>query len=153
MKVFYNLLDSAVVNARILYKTAKQEKGEWNMAAKNRHTLAWFKVCVLLSLCGSYTSRKRKYGLVAQTTTTKVDLLLKAISNHQIQSMKSIPEFKDKPTQGRYSLCREMKRTACIACLKVYCYECGRERLEELISQHTVTETSLVDNVVYITYT
>ena len=73
---------------------------------------------------------------MAQTTTTEVDLSLKSISENQIQPMKSIPEFKDKPTQGRCSPRCEMKRTACIACLKVYCYECGREHLELLISQH-----------------
>ena len=136
MKVFYHLLDSAVVNAWILYKTAKQEKGEWNMAAKNRHTLAWFKECVLLSLCGSYTSRMRTYS-GTQTTTTKVDHSLKEISSHQIQPMKSIQEFKDKPTQGRCTLCREIKRTACNGCLKVYCYDCGRQHLEQLMSQHS----------------
>ena len=136
MKVFYNHL--IPLSSMLGYCTKLQsKKGELNMVAKKRHTLAWFKECVFLSLCGSYTSRKRTYGLVAQTTTSKVDLSLKAISNHQIQPAKSIPEFKNKLTQGRCSLCREMKRTACIACLKVYCYECGREHLEELISQHT----------------
>lgn len=41
MKVFYHLLDSTVVNACILYKIDQQEKSGWNIAVKQRHTLAW----------------------------------------------------------------------------------------------------------------
>ena len=135
MKVFYHLLDSAVVNAWILYKTAKQEKSEWNMAAKERHNLAWFKESVILSLCSDYTTRKRTYGSMPQTTTPQVGHSLKAISKHQIQPIANIPEYQDKPKMGRCCVCSQPKRTACIACLKVYCYECGRQHLEQLMSQ------------------
>ena len=47
-----------MVNAWILFKTVKQAQGLWNTAAERTHTLAWFKECVILSLCGNYTSRK-----------------------------------------------------------------------------------------------
>ena len=125
MKVFYHLLDSATVNAWILYKTARQEKGEWNMAAQKRHTLAWFKESVILSLCGSYSSRKmRSFGEVKPTPSIPRERSLQTITQHQIQPMVNIPEFEGKPTQGRCCVCNQPKRTACIACLHVYCYEC-----------------------------
>ena len=143
MKVFYHLLDSAVVNAWILYKTAKQEKSEWNMAAKERHNLAWFKESVILSLCGDYTARKKTYGSMPQTTTPQVGHSLKAISKHQIQPIANIPEYQDKAKMGRCCLCNQPKRTACIACLKVYCYECGRQHLEQLMSQSSRTIITL----------
>ena len=50
LKVFFHLLDSAVVNAWILFKTAQKMKKLWNLAEERRYTLAWFKECVILSL-------------------------------------------------------------------------------------------------------
>ena len=143
MKVFYHLLDSAVVNAWILYKTAKQAKGEWNMAAQRRHTLAWFKECVILSLCGKYTSRRRTpFGSDKQTIIPQVSHSLQAIARHQVQSMVNIPAFQDKPKQARCSMCHQPKRTACIECLQVYCYDCGRQHLEQLLLQHSLQNTA-----------
>ena len=97
IKVFYHLLDSAVVTHG---KTAKQEKSEWDMAAKERHNLTWIKESVILSLCSDYTTRKRTYGSMLQTTTLQVGHSLKAISKHQIQPIANIPEYQDKPKNG-----------------------------------------------------
>ena len=143
MKVFYHLLDSAVVNAWILYKTSKQAKGEWNMAAQRRHTLAWFKECVILSLCGKYTSRRRTpFGSGKQTIIPQVGHSLQAIARHHVQSMVNIPAFQDKPEQARCSMCHQPKRTACIEFLQLYCYDCGRQHLEQLLLQHSLQNTA-----------
>ena len=135
IKIFYHILDSAMVNAWILFKTAKQANGQWNTAAQRRHTLAWFKESVILSLCGNYTSRK-------MTSSTKLSnpLLpihsLNQIAQHQVQPAKNIPELAGKGAR-RCVTCRQSRRTACIACKQYYCYECGREHLLDLLKHHT----------------
>ena len=58
LNIFLHILDSACVNAYILYKSSKQAKQQWNSAGNRKHTLAWFKESVILSLCGSFTSRE-----------------------------------------------------------------------------------------------
>ena len=118
MRVFFHLLDSAVVNVWILYKTVQREKGQWNIAAQQRHTLAWFKECVVLSLCGSYTSRNFTPSESVQVQHTQSNSL-EAILKHQVQPIVNIPELIDTPRQGRCCLGKETKRTACIVCLQV----------------------------------
>ena len=51
LKIFLHILDSACVNAYILYKSSKQAKQQWNSRANRKHTLAWFKESAILSLC------------------------------------------------------------------------------------------------------
>ena len=135
MKVIFHLLDSAGVNAWILYKTVQREKGQWNIAAQQRHTLAWFKECVVLFLCGSYTSRNFTPSESVQVQHTQSNSL-EAILKHQVQPIVNIPELTDTPRQGRCCLCKETKRTACIVCLQVYCYDRGRTHLKQLLSQY-----------------
>ncbi|KAI6646989.1 piggyBac-derived 2-like [Oopsacas minuta] len=53
IKVFFHLLDSVVVNAWILFKTARKMKGCWKAADERRYTLAWFKENIIISLCGN----------------------------------------------------------------------------------------------------
>ena len=50
MKVFYNLLDSAVVNARILYKTAKQERRMEYGSKEQTHSGLVQGMCPLVTL-------------------------------------------------------------------------------------------------------
>ena len=66
----------------------------------------------------------RSFGEVKPTPSIPRERSLQTITQHQIQSMVNIPEYEGKPTQGRCCVCNQPKRTACIACLHVYCYEC-----------------------------
>ena len=104
IKIFFRILDSAMVNAWILFKTVKKEQGLWNTAAERRHTLAWFKECVVLSLCGNYTSRKMTSFVQLSKPLLPIDSLGNIVQ-HQIQRTKDIPEFKDKQV-GRCIICR-----------------------------------------------
>ena len=77
-----------------------------------------------------------------QAIISQVGHSLQAITRHQIQSMVNIPAFQDKPKQARCSMCNQPKRTACIECLQVYCYDCGRQHLEQLLLQHSLQNTA-----------
>ena len=91
IKIFYHLLDSATVNAWILFKTVKREHRQWNSASEKRHTLAWFKECVVQSLCGNYTSRKMTASLKTTKLPTPVHSL-EGILRHQL--LKTYLNFK-----------------------------------------------------------
>ena len=134
IKVFFHVLDSAVVNAWILFKTAKREKNQWNSAAQRRHTLAWFKECVIKSLCGNYTSRKLTSSLQLANPPTQNQSISNIIM-HQLQPTKHIPELEGKRI-GRCLTCKVVQRTACIICKQYYCYECGRQHQLELSQHH-----------------
>ena len=135
IKIFFNILDSAMVNAWILFKTAKQANGQWNTAAQRRHTLAWFKESVILSLCGNYTSRKMKASTKLSNPVLPIQSLAEIVQ-HQIQPTKAIPELEGKEV-GRCLTCKKPQRTACIICKQHYCYECGRQHLLDLLKHHT----------------
>ena len=47
LRVFFHLLDTALVKAWIMFRTTIQARGEWNEAANRRYTLAWFKESVI----------------------------------------------------------------------------------------------------------
>ena len=83
IKIFFYILDSTVVNAWILYKTVKQAHSQWNSAAQRRHTLSWFKESVILSLCGSYTSRKHNTSVQLACPTPPIQSI-KMVLIHQI---------------------------------------------------------------------
>ena len=89
IKVFFHLLDSAVVNAWILFKTARKAKGFWKAADERRYTLAWFKECIILSLCGDFTSRKQTHATRVHPTLPKQTI--DDILNHQVQPVSQIP--------------------------------------------------------------
>ena len=82
LKIFLHILDSACVNAYILYKSSKQAKQQWNSAANRKHTLAWFKDSVILSLCGSFTSRKHTPSV---KPVNPLRMSVEAIIQHQVQ--------------------------------------------------------------------
>ena len=68
------------------------KRGEWNSAAKQRHTLAWFKESVILSLCGDYTSRKKSKSVhepKAYVPSQSIDM----IAQHQIRPSLQIPDL------------------------------------------------------------
>ena len=135
IRIFFHILDSAMVNAWVLFRTAKQAQGLCNTAAERRHTLACFKECVILSLCGNYTSRK----ITASIKLANPLLPIQSLGNivqHQIQPTEHIPELEGKAV-GRCIICRKLQRTACIKCKQFYCYECGRQHLLELLEHHT----------------
>ena len=137
IKIFLYLLDSVVVNSWILFKSAKQAKGLWNQAAQRRHTLSWFKECVILSLCGQYTSRRRKSSVKVTGSIILPHQGLKDISYHQILPISQIPDFQaSTSTAKRCVKCTSLKRTACLACKQPYCYECGREHILDLLKQN-----------------
>ena len=73
-KIFFHLLDSAVVNAFILYKTSKRAKGLWNQAAQQKHILAWFKESIILSLCGNFTTRKNAPAVKLSTPSIPLQI-------------------------------------------------------------------------------
>ena len=95
IKIFFHILDSAMVNAWILFKTAKQANDQWNTASQNRHTLSWFKECVILSLCGNYTSRKMTSSVLLAQSLLPIQSLGNIVQ-HQIQPTKHIPELEGK---------------------------------------------------------
>ena len=134
IKVFFHLLDSAVVNAWILFKTAKKMKGKWNLAEERRYTLASFKECVILSLCGTYTSRKHEPNVKISNPPLPIQSMKNAIK-HQIRPVSQIPGMVC--TQAR---CSVMRRTACCECKEVFCYDCGALHLEELLLRHSEKE-------------
>ena len=141
LRVFFHLLDTALVNAWILFRTTIQARGEWNQAARKRYTLAAkFKESVILSLCGRYTSRKLQASHTGNQPTLPIQSL-ELITQHQVQTIKKnlLPDF---PTdKGRCLTCKTSQRTACMACKQVYCYTCGRQHLHELLLQHATTST------------
>ena len=114
IKIFFHILDSGMVNAWILFKTANQAQGLWNTFAERRDTLAWFKECVILSLCGNYTSRKITVSTKLANPLLKIQSLGNIVQ-HQIQPTKDIPELEGKAV-GRCLICRKLQRTACIKC-------------------------------------
>ena len=83
IKIFFRILDSAVVNAWIIFKTVKQARGEWNSAVQRKHTLSWFKENVIMSLCGNYTCR-RYHSAVQVPIPPRNCQSLRIISRHQI---------------------------------------------------------------------
>ena len=125
LRVFFHLLDTALVNAWILFRTTIQARGEWNQAARKRYTLAKFKESVILSLCGRYTSRKLQASHTGNQPTLPIQSL-ELITQHQVQPIKNLlPDF---PTdKGRCLTCKTSQRTACMACKQVYCYTCGTQ--------------------------
>ena len=84
VKVFFHILDSAVVNSWILFKTAMKTKGSWNLAEERRYTLTWFKESLILSLCGAHTTRKQAPNVRVSKPTLPLQSLQAAIK-HQIR--------------------------------------------------------------------
>ena len=134
IKVFFHLLDSAVVNAWILFKTVRQAKGMWNPAEQRRCTLAWFKECVVLSLCGTFTSRKTEPAVKIPIPTYSHQSVTAATS-HQIKPNSQISGMI--PYPGRCVRCSILKRTACVVCRVPYCYDCGVIHLREMLACHS----------------
>ena len=129
IKIFFHVLDSAVVNAWILYKTVKQADGKWNSAAQKRHTLSWFKQSIVISLCGSYTSRKHSSSVQLVYPTTPPIQSIEMLLKHQIRPISEI-------TENRCLICRPQRRTVCLTCKQPYCYECGIKDLTDLVEAH-----------------
>ena len=140
IKVFFHILDSSVVNAFILYKTAKQENGEWNSAAKQRHTLAWFKESVILSLCGGYTSRKTSPS-IHEPKVDQPALSIDVITQHQIRPIVQIPDIQCR--MAKCQICNKTVRTACISCKQALCYNCGIQHQLELADEPVTVTTDL----------
>ena len=114
LRVFFHLLDTALVNAWILFRTTIQARGEWNQAARRRYTLAKFKESVILSLCGRYTSRKLQASHTGNQPTLPSQSL-ELITQHQVQPIKNLlPDFSTE--KGRCLTCKTSQRTACMAC-------------------------------------
>ena len=131
IKVFFHLLDSAVVNAWILFMTARKAKGFWKAADERRYTLAWFKECIILSLCGNFTSRKQTHATRVHPTLPKQTI--DDILNHQVQPVSQIPGMVSTP--ARCIGCSVLKRTACVVCKLPYCYECGVIHQKEMLTR------------------
>ena len=139
LRIFFHLLDTALVKAWILFRTTIQVSDEWNQAATRRYTLAWFKESVILSLCGHHTSRKYQACHTGNHPTLPIQSL-ELITQHQVQPFKNLlPDFATE--KGRCLICKTSQRTACMACKLVYCYTCGRQHLHELLQQHTTPST------------
>ena len=134
VKVFFHLLDSAVVNAWILFKTTRQAKGMWNCAERRRYNLAWFKECVVLSLCGTFTTRKMESAVKISNPTFQIQSVQTATS-HQIMPKSQISGMVS--SSGRCVKCSASKRTACVVCRVSYCYECGIIHLREMLAYHS----------------
>ena len=133
LKVFFHLLDSAVVNAWILFKTAKKSQGLWNQAAQRKHTLAWFKENVILQLCGDFTIRKQAPAVKLSNPPLPTQTILGATS-HRVKPVSQISGMVS--ATARCVRCRVMKRTACVVCKIPYCYECGYDHMEEMLLKH-----------------
>ena len=138
LKIFLHILDSASVNAYILYKSSKQAKQQWNSAASRKHTLAWNKESVILSLCGSFTSRKYTPSV---NPVNPLRMSVEAIIQHQVQPIVKMPDLKSQIRMGNCPICKVTSRTACAACKQRYCYECGREHIKQLLMQNAQDET------------
>ena len=134
VKVFFHLLDSAVVNAWILFKTTRQAKGRWNSAEQRRYTLAWFKECVVLSLCGTFTTRKMDSAAKNSNPTLPIQSVIAATS-HQIKPKTQISGMAS--FSARCVRCSVPKRTACVVCKVPYCYDCGVIHLREMLACHS----------------
>ena len=91
IKIFCHVLDSAVVNAWILYKTVKQAHGQWNSSAQRRHTLSWFKESVILSLCVSYTSSKYNSSVQLACPTPSIQSI-EIVLKQQIRPISEITD-------------------------------------------------------------
>ena len=144
IKIFLHILDSACVNAYILYKCSKQTKQQWNSAANRKHTLAWFKESVILSLCGSFTSRIYTPSVKpVNPSRMSVD----AIIQHQVQPIVKMPELKSQIRMGNCPICKVTSRTACATCKQPYCYDCGREHIKQLLMQYAPDETATYQDI------
>ena len=109
VKVFFHLLDSAVVNSWILFKTAQKSKGKWSLAEERRYTLAWFKESVILSLCGTFTSRKQTPSLNLSKPVLPT-LTIRQATLHQIKPVSQISGMVS--TLSKCIGCGCLKRTA-----------------------------------------
>ena len=141
MKIFYHLLDSAIFNSWILYKTSKKTKSIWNVASRRKHTLAWFKESVILSLCGTFTSRKQAPSVKLSNPALPIQTVLAATA-HQIQPVSQIRGIES--TRARCFKCDTLKRTACAVCKVPYCYQCGH--LQDMLLQHTASSSAIEDS-------
>ena len=130
VKVFFHLLDSAVVNSWILFKTAQKSKGKWSLAEERRYTLAWFKESVILSLCGTFTSRKQTPSLNLSKPVLPT-LTIRQATLHQIKPVSQISGMVSTPSKCIGCGC--LKRTACAICKLPYCYDCGVEHLNDIL--------------------
>ena len=90
IKLFFHLLDSAVVNAWILFKTARKQNNKWNLADERRYALSWFKENVILSLCGDFTPRKQRTRVKNISLALPVESVRDAVK-HQMRPVSQIP--------------------------------------------------------------
>ena len=120
-----------MVNSWILFKTARKMKGCWKAADERRYTLAWFKECIILSLCGDFTSRKKTS--TPRTHPTLPQQTIDSILNHQVQPLSQIPGMVSNPS--RCIGCSVLKRTACVECKLPYCYDCGVIHQKEMLTR------------------
>ena len=74
IKIFFHILESAMFNAWILFKTDKQPQSLWNTAAESRDTFAWFKECVILSLWFLHSTKNYSIHKVGQSRITNTIL-------------------------------------------------------------------------------
>ena len=142
MKIFYHILNSACVNAFILYKSAMESRGLWNKAAKRRHRLDWFKENVVNSLVGTHTSRLQHSRVI-----TRPILPLQSVPDiikHQIRPVSQVEGMVIQTS--RCSVCSHVKRTACQSCKVPMCYKCGISHIGEMLQSYTIPEVSESDN-------
>ena len=133
-KLFFHVLDTATVNAWILYKTARQARHQWNKAARAKDTLAWFKEKVILSLCGNFTTRRRTAQVYAHTEVEEhpEEDTFQNVLRHQIRPVSDIPQLQW-TTAKRCLICRDRKRTACVSCKQPYCFKCGIKHQTQIL--------------------
>ena len=113
LKIFPHISGSACVNVYILYNCSKQSKQQLNSAANRKHTLAWFKEFVVLSLCGTFTSRRYTLSI---KPVNPLRMSVDTIIQHQVQPIVIMPDLKSQIRMENCPICKVTSRPACEAC-------------------------------------
>ena len=132
--MFFDILDSVVINWWILLKAVMKAKNLWNPSKERRYTFAWFKETVILSLCNAHTTRKHTPNLRISKPTLPIQYVQAAIK-HQVTTLSQFPRMSSSTARCvKYSV---MKRTAYPVCKEFHCCDCGLKNLEEMLTWHS----------------